>query len=116
MHKAFLARTLFTSLAAAGVQSVYVEHLNLKPYMKKRLWETLQYASAEVQAVYSSASTTVHRQALHDMVMELIGKYKLTPTSLKYCTTTRSMGLLQSNGPLTIAEGRVRASKSANFP
>jgi len=60
------------------VQSVYVEHLNLKPYIKKRLWKTLQHASSEVQAVYSDASTAIHRQALHDMVMELIGKYKLT--------------------------------------
>jgi DNA repair photolyase len=73
-----LLDALFASLAAVGVQSVYVEHLNLKPYIKKRLWETLQHASTEVQAVYSSASTAVHRQALHDMVMELVGKYKLT--------------------------------------
>lgn len=72
-----LLDALFASLAAAGVQSVYVEHLNLKPYSKQRLWQTLQHASAEVQAVYSDASTTVHRQALHDMVVELLGKYKL---------------------------------------
>ena len=73
-----LLEELFASLAAAGVQSVYVEHMNLKPYIKKRLWETLQHESAEVQAVYSGASTTLHRQVLDGMVAELIGKYKLT--------------------------------------
>jgi DNA repair photolyase len=75
-YQPVLLEALFASLAV-GVQSVYVEHLNLKPYIKKRLWETLQHAPSEVQAVYSGASTAVHRQALHDMVMELIEKYKL---------------------------------------
>src|SRR5262249_46693996 len=73
-----LLDALFASLAAVGVQSGYVEHLNLKPYIKKRLWETVQHASSEVQAVYSGASTAVHRQALHDMVMELVEKYRLS--------------------------------------
>jgi len=79
-----LLDALFASLAAVGVQSIYVEPLHLKPYIKKRLWETLQHARSEVQAVYSGASTAVHRQALHDMVMELIGKYKLNLAEVLY--------------------------------
>lgn len=73
-----LLEELFASLAATGVKSVYVEHMNLKSYIKKRLWETLQHESAEAQAVYSDASTTLHREVLNDMIADLIEKYKLT--------------------------------------
>jgi DNA repair photolyase len=68
---------LFASLAGAGVQSIYVEHMNLKPYIRKRLWETLQHESSEVQEVYSGASTAEHRTVLDGIVTTLIEKYKL---------------------------------------
>jgi len=73
-----LLDALFARLSGSGVQSVYVEHLNLKPYIKKRLWETLQHAPAEVQAVYSAATTTAHRMVLDDLVATLMEKYTLT--------------------------------------
>ena len=73
-----LLDALFASLAGAGVRSVYVEHMNLKPYIRKRLWETLQHESSEVQAVYSGASTTEHRKVLDDLVVKLMAKYQLT--------------------------------------
>jgi len=72
-----LLDALFASLAGAGVQSVYVEHMNLKPYIRKRLWETLQHEPAEVQAVYSGASTAEHRTVLDGLVATLLEKYHL---------------------------------------
>lgn len=72
-----LLEDLFARLATAQVQSVFVEHINLKPYIKTRLLERLQHASAEVQAVYREASSAVHRQALDTLVLKLLEKYQL---------------------------------------
>lgn len=68
---------LFAQLAEAKVQSIYVEHMNLKPYIKERLWPTLEKEPAEVQEVYRGASTKEHRQALDEIVDGLIKKYSL---------------------------------------
>lgn len=66
---------LFARLAETEVQNVYIEHMNLKPYIKERLWSTLQKESAEIQEVYCEASTKIHREALDDIVADLIKKY-----------------------------------------
>jgi hypothetical protein len=55
-----------------------VEYLNLKAYITQRLWEMLQHASPEVQAVYRQAATLGHRQELGDLVATLLEKYQLT--------------------------------------
>lgn len=72
-----LLEDLFAQLAATQVQSVFVEHINLKPYIKMRLLERLQHESSEVQAVYQGASSLEHRQALDKLVLELIKKHQL---------------------------------------
>ncbi len=72
-----LLEELFASLAEAKVKSIFVEHINLKPYIKARLWETLQHASAEVKNVYNGAPSPEHREILNEMVTELVKKYKL---------------------------------------
>lgn len=77
---------LFASLADAGVKFVYVEHMNLSPYIKKRLWETLKHEPPEVQEVYSAASTIVHRKILDGIVAELLEKYKINLRLAKILT------------------------------
>ena len=68
---------LFEGLASAGVRSVYVEHINLSPYIRQRLWRVMRTESPEVQNVYRAAATTEHRQALDALVAELLSKHGL---------------------------------------
>lgn len=72
-----LLEDLFSKLAEAQVGSVFIEHINLRPYIKERLLERLQHESSEIQEVYRGASSVEHRQILDSFVMELLGKYKL---------------------------------------
>jgi DNA repair photolyase len=69
---------LFAGLARAGVRSLYVEHINLRPYIQQRMLRALRLASPEVQAVYRDARTDEHRRALDAIVAELLTKHGLT--------------------------------------
>jgi DNA repair photolyase len=66
---------VFAGLAQAGVSSVFVEHINLRPYIKRRLWHVLQSEPPDVQQVYRDASTAEHRRALDAMIAELLEKH-----------------------------------------
>lgn len=68
---------LFASLAETKVESIFVEHMNLKPYIRERLWRTVEHEPQEVQDVYRGASTDAHREALNRIVGDLIAKYGL---------------------------------------
>jgi DNA repair photolyase len=70
--------TLFGGLARAGVPSVYVEHINLSGYIRTRLWRVLNTETPQIQAVYQTARTAEHRQALETLVTELLRKHGLT--------------------------------------
>jgi DNA repair photolyase len=72
-----LLEKLFERLAATGIGSLYVEHLNLSPYIRKRLWHALKEEPGEVREVYEGASADAHRQVLDTMVHELVAKYGL---------------------------------------
>jgi DNA repair photolyase len=72
-----LLDTLFSKLADAGVESVYVEHINLKQYIKKRLMTALRKEAPAVRRVYEDASTEQHRTALQMLVVELLAKHHL---------------------------------------
>lgn len=74
---------LFASLADTGVRCVYVEHLNLSPYIKTRLMEALKHESPAVRDVYRGASTMMHRNILDGIVVELLEKYQLQLRSAK---------------------------------
>lgn len=73
-----LLEELFARIADAGVRSLYVEHMNLRRYIKERLWQVLRNETQEVQAVYREASSSAHRQFLDSIVAELIQKYGFT--------------------------------------
>lgn len=68
---------LFARLASTGVRTIFVEHINLKPYIKERLWQTLKDESEEIQDVYRGASTKEHREALDVVVAGLLKKHGL---------------------------------------
>lgn len=68
---------LFSDLARAGVRSLYVEHINLRPYIRQRMQRALRSASPEVQAVYRDAQSDEHRQALDTIVSDLLAKHGL---------------------------------------
>jgi DNA repair photolyase len=69
---------LFARLARAGVRSLYVEHVNLRPYIQQRMQRALRSAPAEVQAVYRDARSDEHRRVLDTIVAELLAKHGLT--------------------------------------
>jgi len=69
---------LFADLARAGVRSLYVEHINLRPYIQQRMQRALRSAQPEVQAVYRDARSDEHRRVLDTIVAELLAKHGLT--------------------------------------
>ena len=72
-----LLDALFANLVDAGVESLYVEHINLSSYIKKRLLQTIQNEPDKLKKVYYGASTIEHRKTLDEMVAELVNKYRL---------------------------------------
>jgi len=68
---------LFSRIAQTGVKHVYVEHINLRAYIRNRLWDILEHEPPEVQAVYREASTNEHRAILDGIVAGLMKKYGL---------------------------------------
>ena len=75
-YKPELLDKLFASLVEAGVGQVYIEHINLSPYIKKRMFESLE-GNKELQDVYAEASTDRHRKELDKIVKEQLHKHGL---------------------------------------
>ena len=69
---------LFAGLARAGVRSLYIEHINLRPYIQQRMQRALRSAPPEVQAVYRDARSDEHRRVLDTIVAGLLAKHGLT--------------------------------------
>jgi len=69
---------LFRAVANAGVRSVFVEHMNLKPYIRKRMWPVIEKAGNDIREVYLGASEKRHRDALQEMIIPLLEKYQLS--------------------------------------
>lgn len=68
---------LFKSIAEAGTQDIYIEHINLPGYIKQQMSKVLNGTSEEIRAIYEEAKTQTHRDALDIMVGDIIRKYKL---------------------------------------
>ncbi len=71
-----LLDALFEDLVKAGVRQVYVEHMNLSGYIRKRLFEGLE-GSPELQEVYKGAGEDEHRKELYKIVAGLLHKHGL---------------------------------------
>jgi DNA repair photolyase len=67
---------LFKRLAAAGVDEVFVEHMNLKPYIRQRLITMLGRYMPEAVALYTTDIAS-GREEMKEMVSSLLAKYSL---------------------------------------
>ena len=72
-----LLDNLFRKLAEAGVREVYIEHINLKRYIRERMNLVLTDEPEEVRAAYVRARSTEHRQTLDVIVPNLLAKHGL---------------------------------------
>jgi len=76
-HEPAALEDLFRELARVGVGSVFVEHINLRPYIRERLFPIIDKEPAAVQSVYQGAGKSDHRKALDGVIAELLKKYGL---------------------------------------
>lgn len=65
------------ALADTGVKSVYVEHINLKPYILRRINPILAKSEPKVQQLYHKAKFQSHRETLQKMILPMLDKYGL---------------------------------------
>ncbi len=75
-YKPELLDKLFASLVEAGVEQVYIEHINLSTYIRKRMFEYLK-DDPVLQEVYKEAATDIHREELDKIVREQLHKHGL---------------------------------------
>lgn len=72
-----LLSQLFGQLAGAGVREVYMEHINLKQYIRERMQPLLAAEPGEVQQAYLRARSREHRQQLDAIVPTLLAEHGL---------------------------------------
>lgn len=72
-----LLDALFARLAETGVQEVYIEHINLKRYIRERMNPVLASQPLEVREAYLQARTREHRERLDAVVAPLLDKHGL---------------------------------------
>lgn len=72
-----LLDALLGSIADAGVSEVYIEHMNLKRYIRQRLDRVLEKESDDVRGAYVSARSDSHREALNAIIQGLLTKHGL---------------------------------------
>lgn len=68
---------LFGRLVDAGVREVYIEHINLKRYIRERMDPIVADEGPDVALAYARARAQSHRQALDDIVSGLLVKHGL---------------------------------------
>ncbi|MDX3638197.1 SPL family radical SAM protein [Streptomyces sp. MB09-02B] len=73
-----LLETLFARLAEAGVREVYMEHINLDSYIRRRMDEVLVGEPDHVRDAYARARTRSHKERLDDLVVPLLARHGLT--------------------------------------
>lgn len=73
-----LLEDLLARLAETGVREVYMEHINLDPYIRRRMDEVLAGEPDQVRDAYARARTRTHREQLDELVGPLLAKHGLT--------------------------------------
>lgn len=66
---------LFRALADAGTNTIFAEHLNTSKYIRKRIDPLVVKLEPESRNIYASAQTQSHRDALSEIVMDLVERY-----------------------------------------
>ena len=79
---------LFGKLAAAGVSEVFIEHINLKRYIRERMNTVLTDQPDEVRKAYAHARSVAHREQLDAIVASLLINTDCGYVSTKSSTTT----------------------------
>lgn len=79
-----LLDTLFQRLSQSGIHEIYMEHINLKQYIRERMNPVLIAESLETQNAYIRAKTKEHRQQLDATVSSLLKKKQLI-LAILYC-------------------------------
>lgn len=60
-----------------GVREVYIEHINLKQYIRERMNLVLAEEEPQVREAYVQARAKAHRETLDAIVEKLLGKHGL---------------------------------------
>ena len=68
---------LFAAVAATGVKKVYVEHINLKPYIRNRLVNMLAAERPDAAELYSPNREKEARAQMDAFIEELVHRYGL---------------------------------------
>lgn len=68
---------LFGQLVEAGITEVFMEHINLKRYIRERMDQVLADEPEEVREAYVQARTKEHREQLDAIVTGLLAKHGL---------------------------------------
>lgn len=68
---------LFGRLVEAGVHEIYMEHINLKRYIRERMTPVLAEEPEEVRQAYAQARTKEHRDRLNPIVRNLLDRHGL---------------------------------------
>jgi DNA repair photolyase len=68
---------LFGQLVEAGITEVFMEHINLKRYIRERMDQVLADEPDEVREAYVQARSNEHREQLDAIVAGLLAKHGL---------------------------------------
>jgi len=68
-------KNIFDALQEAGVSEIYIEHLNLSPYIKKRLTEKMKGTDEIIMKKFYSSQSKNYRRELDTVIMKLLNNY-----------------------------------------
>ncbi len=68
-------KEIFDALEAAGVSEIYMEHLNLSPYIKKRLAQKMEGADKHIMEKFYSSQSKNYRDELDGVIVDLLKSY-----------------------------------------
>ena len=69
---------IFDALESAGVKEIYMEHLNLSPYIKKRLTEKMKGTDVDIIKKFYSSQSKNYREELNEVIAKLLKNYHFT--------------------------------------
>jgi DNA repair photolyase len=68
---------VFKKLSDVGTKNIFVEHLNLSPYIKGRLIEEMKDVAPEIISQFYDSQSEDYRNVLDDLINQLIKKYNM---------------------------------------
>ncbi|MBI3577075.1 radical SAM protein [Candidatus Gottesmanbacteria bacterium] len=68
-------KDIFDALADAGVEELFIEHINLSPYIKKRLVQKLKGVAPAIMKKFYSSQSKDYREELNQTIRDLLPHY-----------------------------------------